>query len=370
FRLGGRTTPLFNKSIYLEGFSAYGTKDHIFKYYFGSTFSFNQKPYYQFPNDYLKVSYQYDTDIPGQNFLIQKSQSILLSIRRGTSDFWLYNKIFRVDYVKDFENHFSYNVEFKNWNQQPAGALNYQINNQANSPVQNLTTTEFDLGLRYAPNEHIMQGTMYRHTIYSKYPIFNMQINHGFSGILNGSYSYTNVSASIGKRFYLSQLGYTDITLQGGILLGQVPFPLLNIIPANQTYLYDPNAYNMMNFLEFVSDHYAGLNLTHSFGGFFLNKVPLIDHLKWREYLSLKILYGGLRNENNPRYTANLYQFPVSSSGVPATYSLGNTPYIEAGVGIGNIFKLVRIDLIRRFNYLDHPGITPYGLRFSFSPDF
>ncbi|WP_299513861.1 DUF5686 and carboxypeptidase-like regulatory domain-containing protein [Mucilaginibacter sp.] len=370
FRLGGRTTPLFNKSIYLEGYSAYGTKDHIFKYYLGSTFSFNQKPYYQFPNDYLKVSYQYDTDIPGQNFLIEKSQSILLSIRRGTSDFWLYNKIFRIDYIKDFENHFSYNVEFKNWNQQPAGALNYQINNQANSPVQNLTTTELDLGLRYAPNEHIMQGTMYRHTIYSKYPIFNTQINHGFSGILNGSYSYTNVSASIFKRFYLSQLGYTDITLQGGILLGQVPFPLLNIIPANQTYLYDPNAYNMMYFLEFVSDHYAGLNLTHSFGGFFLNKVPLIDHLKWREYLSLKILYGGLRNENNPRYTTNLYQFPISSSGSPATYSLGNIPYIEAGVGIGNIFKLIRIDVIRRFNYLDHPGITPYGLRFSFSPDF
>lgn len=134
--------------------------------------------------------------------------------------------------------------------------------------------------------------------------------------------------------------------------------------------MYDPNAYNIMNFLEFVSDHYVGLNITHSFGGFFLNKIPLVYHLKLREFFSHEILYWGLRNENNPHYTTNLYQFPVSLNGSSGTYSLGSTPYIEAGAGIGNIFKLIRIDVIRRFNYLDHPGATPYGLRFSFSPDF
>jgi hypothetical protein len=370
FWMGGRTTPEFNKSIYLEGYAAYGTQDQQFKYYLSTTYSLNQKPYYQFPNDYLKVSYQYDTDIPGQNFLIEKSQSFLLSIRRGTSDYWLYNKIFRVDYVKDFENHFSYNLEFKNWNQQPAGTLSYQLNNPGNNMVHDLTTTEMDLGLRYAPHEKILQGTMYRHTIYSKYPIISINISHDFKGILNGSYSYTNLSANIFKRFYLSQLGYTDVTVQGGLLLGQVPFPLLNIIPANQTYLYDYNAYNMMNFLEFVSDHYVGLNVTHSFSGFLLNKVPLVDHLKLREFISFKILYGGLRNENNPLYTSNLYKLPVGLNGSSGTYPLGSTPYIEAGIGIGNIFKLIRIDVIRRFNYLDHPGTTPYGLRFSFIPDF
>jgi hypothetical protein len=124
----------------------------------------------------------------------------------------------------------------------------------------------------------------------------------------------------------------------------------------------------MMNFLEFVSDHYVGLNLTHNFNGFLLNKVPLVEHLKLREFLSLKILYGGLRNENNPFYSSGLYKFPTTSNGIAQTYSLGNTPYTEAGFGIGNIFKFLRVDAIRRFNYLNHPGVTPYGLRFSFSP--
>lgn len=322
-----------------------------------------------FPNDYLKVSYQYDTDIPGQNFLINKTQSILASFRRGTSDLWLYNRIVRLDYVKDFPDHFSFDLGFKHWQQDPAGLLFYETANNPGKQINQLTTSEFDLLLRYAPNEKFLQGTIHRFTIPSKYPIFTLNINSGNKGLLNGEYNYLNLSANIYKRFYLSQLGYTDFTLLGGTVLGQVPFPLLSIIPANQTYLYDKNAYNMMNFLEFVADHYAGLNITHYFGGFFLNKIPLIESFKLREILSFKIIYGGLRDENNPSLHPDLYKFPTFANGAPATYALGNTPYIEAGAGVSNIFKVLRLDVIHRFNYLDHQGITPWGLRFTLAPD-
>jgi hypothetical protein len=370
FSVGGRTTPEFNKSIYLEGYTAYGFKDQRVKYYLSSAFSFNQQAPYLFPNNYLKVSYQYDTDIPGQNFLIDKGQSLLESFTRNKSDLWLYNRIFKLNYVRDFQNHFSYNIEFKNWQQQPAGTLVYQATDPLNNhPVSRLTTTEVNLLLRYAPNEKFLEGTVHRFTIPSKYPIFTMGINYGVKGLVNGEYNYLNLSAKIYKRFYLSQLGYTDVTLLGGAVLGQVPFPLLAILPANQTYVYDSNGYNMMNFLEFVSDHYAGLNVTHYFGGFFLNKIPLIESLKLREILSFKILYGGLRDQNNPSIHTNLYKFPTYANGAPATYILGNTPYVEAGAGISNIFKVLRVDVIHRFNYLNQPGVTPWGLRFSFSPD-
>ncbi len=370
FWMGGRTTPKFNKSIYLEGYAAYGTTDKQLKYDLTTYYSLNKTPYYRFPNDYFKVTYQYDVDVPGTVFAINNTQRALSSFHTGKSDYWLYSRIFNIGYVKDFENHFSYSLAFKNWNQQPAGTLIYQVNDPGNSIVHTLTTSEADLALRYAPHEQILQGTMFRRTVYGKYPIFNLQVNHGFAGVLNGSYSYTNISANIFKRFYLSQLGYTDVTLLGGLLTGKVPFPLLMISPANQSFGYDPNAYNLMNYLEFVSDHYAGLNVTHAFNGFLLNKVPLIEHLKWREFLSLKVLYGGLRNENNPLYTKGLYNFPIAANGANGTYALGSTPYVEAGAGIGNIFKILRIDVIRRFNYLDHPGIAPYGIKFSFTPGF
>ncbi|WP_074493219.1 DUF5686 and carboxypeptidase-like regulatory domain-containing protein [Mucilaginibacter polytrichastri] len=370
FQVGGRTTPQFNNTVYLQGYTAFGTRDTKFKYDFATYFSLNKTPFYRFPNDYFKVSYLYDVATPGQDFTINNSQAALSSFHSGTTDYWIYSKFFRVDYVKDFENHFSYNVSVKNWDQQAAGTLVFQNNDAANTLVNHLVTTEISVGLRFAPHEKILQGTESRHTIHSKYPIFNLQINQGIKGPFNGSYNYTNVTANIYKRFYMSQLGYADITFVGSYLAGKVPFPLLNISPANQSIAYNDDAYNQMNYLEFVSDHYAGINFTQSFNGFFLNKIPLISHLKWREYLSFKILYGGLRTENDPLYAKNLYQFPAAAGGANGTYALGKTPYIEAGAGIGNIFKFIRVDMIRRFNYLDHPGISTYGVKFSFSPDF
>ena len=370
FQVGGRTTPKFNQNIYLETYVAYGLGDKQVKYNPSIYFNLNKTPFYRFPNDYFKLSYLYDIDVPGHSYAITNQQAALSSFHSGKSEFFVYSKILSLDYVKDFENHFSYDVTLRNWDQQAAGTLIYQVNNAANTVVDNLTTTEAGIRLRYAPHEQIIQGTLFRHTIYSKYPIITFNINHGFKGVLNWSYSFTNVNFNIAKRFYLSQLGYTDVTLLGNYMAGKVPFPLLNIIPANQSLAYQPDAYNSMDYLEFVSDHYAGVNLTQSFNGFFLNKIPLISHLKWREYLSFKALYGGLRNENNPLYSGNLYKFPLPANGTNGTYALGNVPYVEAGAGIGNIFKIMRLDLIKRFNYLDHPNISKYELKFSFTPDF
>lgn len=366
--IGGRTTSSFNQHIYLEGYTAYGFKDEQPKFEIGAMYSFNGISPQGYPSNYFKVSYQYDTDIPGQTFLIDKFQSVLASITRGRNDFWQYNRIFKINYIKDLENHLSYNLGFKYWNQQPELGLVFQADHQP--PVHHLTTSELELDLRYAPNEQIFRGTERRHTIPSKYPIFNLQASYGMKGVFNGSANYLNLSINISKRFYLSQLGYTDMTLLGGTVLGQVPFPYLAILPANQTYLYDPDAYNNMNFLEFVSDHYAGLNVTHAFGGFLLNKVPLIKHLKLREFLSFKLLYGGLRNENNPNYHTELYKFPVAVEGTGSTFPLGTAPYMELGLGIGNIFKVLQIDLVRRLTYLDHNGITPFGLRFTITTGF
>lgn len=370
FQVGGRTTPALSKTIYFEGYTAYGTRDKQMKYDLSAYIATNKTAFYRFPNDYFKLTYQYDIGVPGQNFSIINQQAALSSFQSGTTAYWIYNRTYKVEYVKDFENHFSYNLAFRNWDQQAAGKLVYQYNASDNQIVDHLRTSEVDLGLRYAPHEQILQGTVYRRTIYSKYPILYLQVNHGIKGLFNGSYNYTTLGLNIFKRFYFSQLGFADITLLGGYLDGKVPFPLLSISPANQSIAYDPDAYNQMTYLEFVSDHYAGLNLTQSFNGFFLNKIPLIEHLKWREYLTGKILFGGLRDENNPLYSSGLYNFPVAGNGANGTYALGSKPYIEAGVGIGNIFKFLRIDGIKRFNYLDHPGASRYGIKLSFNPDF
>jgi hypothetical protein len=82
-----------------------------------------------------------------------------------------------------------------------------------------------------------------------------------------------------------------------------------------------------------------------------------------REYISFKGIYGGVRDENNPDLDRSLLQYPVNSAGVKTTYAFGNTPYIEGSIGIGNIFKVIRLDVVKRFSYLDQPNVSKIGLR-------
>jgi hypothetical protein len=168
----------------------------------------------------------------------------------------------------------------------------------------------------------------------------------------------------------LSQLGYADTWLEGGYLAGKVPFPLLTIHRANQTYAYQLNAYNLMNFMEFVSDRYISYNIDYSMNGFLFNKIPLLKKLKLREAASFKILYGGLRNENKPDKSSDAFKFPTNELGQTTTFVPDGRPYMEASVGIANIFKLFRVDLVKRLTYLDNPNVAKWGVRTLVKFDF
>lgn len=372
-RLGGRTTPKFNRNIYFENYLAYGFKDEKFKYGAFATYSFNHKSIYTFPLNYVRVGYQYDMKIPGQELQFVQEDNFLLSFKRGKNDKWIYNRIFTLQHVREFGKNISVTLGFKNNQQTPAGAIRYDKYTAAGDTVNipNLTTSELSAELRWAPNEQFYQGKNYRIPIINKYPIFKLRYIAGIKGLTGGQYTYHNLNLYAEKRFYMSQLGYTDVTMEAGKIFGTLPFPLLTIHRANQTYGYQLNSYNLMNFLEFVSDKYYAANFDVHFNGFFLNKIPLIRKLKLREVGSFKILYGSLSDKNNPNKNHDLYGFPNDpQTGLPYTFTLNNKPYIEASVGLGNIFKLFRVDLVRRITYKDNPNISTWGIRTRAKFDF
>ncbi|MBK0378744.1 DUF5686 and carboxypeptidase-like regulatory domain-containing protein [Mucilaginibacter segetis] len=371
-RIGGRTTPQLSKRYYFETYGAYGTKDEKFKYFMSSTYSLNNKSIYSFPQNYVRASFQHDTKIPGQELQFVQESNFLLSFKRGDNDVWLYNDIFRLDYVHEFSNHFSYALGFKKWNQSPAGALQFQnlLPNGTLNDVNLIHTTELSAQVRWAPHEKFYQGKLYRTPIPDKYPIFTLNYSQGVKGLLGGDYNYQNVTANITKRFYLSQLGFTDVFTEGGYIFGKVPFPLLDIHHANQTYAFQLQSYNLMNFQEFVSDHYASITIDHNFNGFLFNRIPLLRKLKLREIIDFKSLWGGVRTENNPANDASLLRFPTDLGGGAGTYALSAKPYMEGSIGVGNIFKLIRVDLVKRFTYLDHPGAPEWGIRTLVKFDF
>jgi hypothetical protein len=361
-KLGGRTTSKLSNSFYINSYLAYGFKDEKFKYLLGTTYSFNHKSVYSFPLNYVKVSYQHETTIPGQELLYSQEDNFFLSFKRGDNNKYLYNKYFKADYVREFGKNISYDIAFKNWNQAPAGDIFFQ-KVEDNSLIKDITTSELSAQLRWAPNEQFYQGKEFRIPIINKYPVFLLKFSQGIKGLLNGEYNYQSIYFQADKRFYLSQLGYVDATLEGGDIFGKLPFPLLFIHRANQTYGFQDHSYNMMNFLEFVSDRFAATNLDFYFNGFFLNKIPLLKKLRLREVATFKILYGGIRDENNPDKNPDLLKFPTDAQGLPTTFALGKTPYIEISVGLANIFKIVRLDLVKRVTYLDHPDAVKWGIR-------
>lgn len=370
-RFGGRTTQNLSKNMFLESYVAYGFKDEKWKYYIGGTYSFSEgKNPLVFPGKGINVSYQQDTKIPGQELQFVQEDNFLLSFKRGENDKWLYNKIFRAEYYQEFESRVSYKIGYKNWIQEAAGGL-YYTDDKTNNTINNLTTSEVYGELRWAPNEQFYQGKLYRTPFPNKYPIFTLRAAIGIKDFLNGDADYQKFNLNIYKRFYMSQLGFSDIVLEGGYTFGKVPYPLLDIHRANQSYSYQLQSYNLMNFTEFVSDQYVSLQMDHTFNGFIFNKIPLINRLKLKEFVSMKVLYGGLRDENRPTgENEGIIAFPLDASGNQITYSLEKKPYVEGSVGIGNIFKFFRVDLVRRFSYLDHPNVSKWGVRARFKFDF
>ncbi|MDB5278425.1 MAG: hypothetical protein JWR61_3380 [Ferruginibacter sp.] len=371
-RAGGRTTPNFSKRIYLENYLAYGFKDQKTKYFLSTAYSLNKKSIYTFPMNYVKLSYQYDTKIPGQELQFVQEDNFLLSFKRGDNDKFLYNNIFKAEYVREFGKNISYTFGFKNWKQSPAGAITFDktVNNELVT-VKDITTTELSAELRWAPHEQFYQGKVYRIPIFNKYPIFKLRYIAGIKGLFNSEYNYHNLNLNIFKRVYFSQLGYADFSAEGGYIFGKLPYPLLTIHRANQTYAYQLNSFNLMNALEFISDHYASANMDYYFNGFILNKIPLVKKLKLREVASAKILYGGVRDENNPSTMQSYLDFPKNNTtGTSTTYALNSKPYVEVSVGLANIFKLFRVDLVKRLTYLDNPGVSQWGIRSRVKFDF
>ncbi len=371
-RIGGRTTKKFNSKFQLETYAAYGFRDEQWKYYIGTKRAIGKKSFMDFPQKNLIASYQYETRIPGQELQFIQEDNALLSFKRGINDKLIYNRVINVELLNEFANHFSFDVQLQHLTQTPGGSLKFNTSNynDAGNNFPNLTTTEFGLTLRFAPHEQFYQGRSYRIPMANQYPIFQLRLSASFKDVLQADFGYRKVSASIFKRLTIAPFGYTDILIEFGKTFGTVPYPLLQIHRANQTYSYQLQSYNLMNFLEFISDEYVSMNVDHFFNGFFFNKIPLFSRLKWREVASIKVLYGRITDANNPNLHPDLFKFPVGINGEPLTYSLERKPYIEASIGISNIFKVLRFDLIKRLSYLDHVNVAEFGFRGRFKFDF
>jgi len=371
FQLDVRTTSDLNPHFYLGAYGAYGSKDKTFKYSFTGAIGLTSKSIFRFPANYLKIAYQYDAQTPGNEQEISEPSNPMSIFLWGEYNKFFYNRIFQIDQFHEYKNHFSYDAGFKYIHETPLGVLYFNYTDYAlrQNDKASLLLSELFCKLKYAPNEKFYQDQLDRYPMTTVYPIIELDYTIGIKTIGN-DYNYQKLRLSMRKRFWLSALGYSDMMLEGGKLFGTVPYPLLFIHQATQTYFFDDTQYNTMNFLEFVSDQYASLSIDHCFNGFIFNQIPLLKKLNWREFISGKALYGGIRRENDPEYNNRLFRFPSGIDGTTSTYPLSTDPYVEVSAGIGNILRILRVDFVKRLTYLDHPYTSGLSIRLSLKLDF
>ncbi len=117
--------PSSASGLYFETYAAYGFKDEKVKYFLSGAYSFNGKSIYSFPLNFLRVSFQHDTKIPGQELQFVQEDNFLLSFKRGDNNKWLYNDIFTAEYVREFGKNYQLHL----WLQEleAAGRRQYRL---------------------------------------------------------------------------------------------------------------------------------------------------------------------------------------------------------------------------------------------------
>ena len=375
-RTGAMTSAYLNPHLFGRFFVAYGLGDQRWKYMGEVEYSFKKKKEHpnEFPIHSLRAHYESDIFQYGQTYLYTNKDNLFLSLKREKDNKIGYLKKAEFTYTREFHNHLSYNITLRN----RIDIASHLIPFERTSTVDGVTTSTFvkdvnrseiEIGLRYAPNEKYIQSKWNRHSILPEHPVFTLKHKVGVKGILGSDLNYHHTEAGFQKRFWFSAFGYTDCILKAGKIWNKGPFPLLIIPNANLSYTIQKESYSLMRAMEFFNDEYASWDLTYYMNGLIFNRLPLIRKLNWREVITFKGMYGNLSDKNrpDPLNTGSLFKFPYESN---EYHYLGSIPYMELAFGIENIFKVLRVDYVRRLTYTDLPGVDKWGIRIQFHIQF
>ena len=356
FRLGGRTSNEFSTNVMLEGYAAYGLRDKRFKYGGGITWMLSKQPRMVFG-----ISGKRDVEQLGQAPGAFQQDNVLSSVFRRNPA----NKLTDVIEAKSyFEREWFYGLSnkliFTHRTLAPLGALRYERFNDFRQlvPVKDLTTSELTLYTRFAYKEKFISGEFERISLGTKYPTIEAAYSVGLQGVLGGDYEYEKLVLRVKDKIRFGPLGYAKFWAEAGRIWGNLPYPLLQLHQGNETFFYDESAFNTMNFFEFVSDEWVSASFTYHADGLFLNKIPVMRKLKWREVATIKGVVGNF-DPSNEQYLVR----PVETQTL-------TKPFFEAALGVENIFKFLRVDGLWRLSYLDNPNIVKFGIRAKFQFDF
>lgn len=213
---------------------------------------------------------------------------------------------------------------------------------------------------RVSFNERKIDTYFQRRHIYNHMPVI-------YLGAELGSYQldhmpsyrmYGNLQLMMRHNVDLGMAGELNYMLQAGMVFGQVPYNLLYHFVGNQTHTFDYHRFSLMNNYQYAADKYLALHAHWNGKGVLFNLIPGVRYARLRELLELKVAYGGLRDNHQ-----DVLPFPTTQTG-HSTMNPLTIPYVEVGVGIGNVLRIGEVYGIFRLTQWQDPTVPWWAVRF------
>jgi len=276
-----------------------------------------------------------------------------------------YSDEYRVSIQRELFKGYSQRLAFRTWNFDPTFNFGYLNPGNPEEVLNTFQTSEVIIESRYARDEVFLIDDNDRVSLGAiKWPVLTLKYTRGISGVFGSDFDYDKLRFNLTKRIKTGPLGVGHLTLTGEYIFNTLPYPLLSLHLGNESFIYTPLTYNLMNFGEFVSDHFASVQYRQYLEGFLLNRVPLLNRLKWRLLATANVITGGMRQANQDLISETTPPPDEQPALIPGHFINGK-PYVELGYGVENIFKFLRVDFVHRVSYLDNPGARKFGVLFT-----
>ena len=356
-RVGGRTYFGRNDPWRIQAYTAYGFKDDKFKYGISGKWMIDKKNRIIISGgnrrdvEQIGASLTTTNDVLGRSFA---SSSLFASGNNGKlTNINLSNLSIEIEPIKNFtvQTGFSYRTLES---ASDIFSLDYYTDESRTTTKNDVKQAEVNLQLEFMPKRKTIGYGVERMSVDSPFSRVFVSFSQGLKGMANSDFDYQRIQLFYKQPLIIGPIGRTNFITEMGKTFGKVPLGLMSIIPGNQSYFQIDNTFSNLNYYEFVSDEYATLQWEHNFQGKLFARIPLMRKLNWREIIGIRAAYGNTSEENRL----------LNASGL--TYLSPEKPYWEYGIGIGNIFKVFRLDCSWRGNYRDVPEANNFTIKGSF----
>ena len=345
-QLGGHTTKEFSKKVRLSAFGAYGFQDKEWKWGGATEFMLgdNQKR-----TNKLTVSASRDYESLGRGSGVFTEKNIVNSLL-APGGFDKQGMVFKaqVEHQYEFNPSFNSTLTLQHLRIYANPGI-IPLTRPDGTEAASFSTNQIHWTGRFSWDERINRGVFDKAYIFTRYPIVSVDLLGGIKGITSDDCSFFRGELTVDWRIPAGVIGFGRFHLNGGAILGSVPYPLLKLHEGNQSQLFgspvvkltDRSAFSMMSYYEFGSDRWVTGFYEHNFNGLLFGILPLIQKLDLREVVTFRAAWGTISEQNRSGAPFLL---------MPGLNSL-ETPYIEAGVGVANIFRLFRVDCMWKLTH-------------------